>query len=174
MWNETIEEKYNQLLRRYEILNADYDKLKEKYEKTDDELMRANYKIQYELEPRLKTERRNYDNYVLSGGSSCFTTGMNGGCGLDCKGFGTQSGCSEILSDIEDKELLKYYEEHEAFDGNPIIRKELIGVRELAEDVYQADVTYCHKCINALLKQKNNINQTIDFYKSVIKKGYQK
>lgn len=171
MWNETIEEKYERLLRKYNNLQNDYERLQKKYNKVDDELSSANHRIQYELEPRLKTEKASYDSYVLSGGSGCFATGMNGGCNLDCSGFGEEDGCREMLSGITNEELFKYYQEHEAFDGKPIIREELLN-RGLEKEVGYADNVYCEQVITKYEKDIENINYWKTFYEDVLENGY--
>lgn len=73
-----IEEKYENLKYKYEKLQRKYDDLKDRFKKT----YSANFRIRHELEPRIKSERNAYDNYVLNGGNSCFSNGINGGCGF--------------------------------------------------------------------------------------------
>lgn len=172
MWGNTIEEKYENLKYKYEKLQKEYADLRENYKKIDDELYHANFRIKHELEPRIKSEQRSYDNYILSGGDSCFAQGMNGGCGTQCPHFGQEDVCSKIVYDISDEELLRYYIENEAFDSVPIVRETLIG-RGLEEKVKNIDDEYCRQCIEDLNKKIEGTKQTIELYQKVLENGYQ-
>lgn len=172
MWESTIEEKYESLLRKYNRLEEKYSELQKNYNNLDDELSSANHRIRYELEPRLKSERASYDNYVLSGGNSCFAQGMNGGCNLDCGGFGEEDGCSEMLSEVSNEELFEYYQKHEAFDGKSIIRQELLD-RGLNKEVGYADNVYCEQCISYYDAEIAKINASKSFYEEILNNGYQ-
>lgn len=172
MWDNSIEEKYENLKYKYEKLQREYEGLKRDHRKTDDELYSANFRIKHELEPRLQSERNAYDRYVLSGGDSCFSQVMNGGCGVQCPNFGEEENCQEVISEITNEELLKYYIENEAFDSAPIVRKELIK-RELEKEVKSIDEQYCRQCIEDLNKKIESTRQTIKLYEKVLIDGYQ-
>lgn len=172
MWGDSIEEKYENLKYKYEKLQKEYDDLKERFEKTDDELYSAKFRIEHELEPRLKFERNAYDNYVLSGGNSCFSQRMNGGCGIQCPNFGQEENCREVISEISNEELLKCYTDNEAFDGISVIREELIN-RELEKEVENIDDQYCKQRIKELNKRIEDTKQTIELYRNVLVNGYQ-
>ena len=147
MYGNTIEERYENLKYKYEKLQREYEDLKREHRKTDDELYSANFRIKHELEPRIQSERNAYDRYILSGGDSCFSQGMNGGCGLS------------------NEELLKYYVDNEAFDSVPIVRKELIN-RGLEKEVESIDKQYCRQCIEDLNKKIDGTKQTIKLYEN--------
>lgn len=172
LWSGSIEERYENLKYKYEKLQKEYDDLQERFKKTDDELYRANFRIKHELEPRIKSEMNVYDNYVLSGGDSCFSQGMNGGCGIQCPNFGQEENCRELISEMSNKELLKYYTDNEAFDCIPVIREELID-RELEKEVRNIDDQYCRQCIADLNKKIEGTKQIIELYQNVLVNGYQ-
>ncbi len=92
------EDAYNDLLRLYKRLQNNYDELKEKYNILQDKYEESEHRISYELEPRLVVERKNYDSFVINGGSDiCFRNGMNGTCGEDCELFGTKDECKNQM-----------------------------------------------------------------------------
>lgn len=172
MWGDSIEEKYENLKYKYEKLQKEYDDLEDRFRKTDDELYSANFRIKHELEPRIKSERNAYDNYVLSGGNSCFSHGMNGYCGIQCSHFGQEENCREVISEMSNEELFKYYTNNEAFDCIPVIREELID-RELEKEVRSIDDQYCKQCIEDLNKKIEGTKQTIELYQNILANGYQ-
>lgn len=51
---------------KYLTLKEEYDKLQELYKQQERELDKANYQIKTELEPRIASERRSYDCWVIS------------------------------------------------------------------------------------------------------------
>ena len=51
---------------KYLTLKDEYDKLHEQYRELDRKLDKANYQIKTELEPRIASERRSYDCWVIS------------------------------------------------------------------------------------------------------------
>ncbi len=58
------EEKYDDLLVKFNRLERKYEELEEKYDKQYDELSHANFVIKTELEPRIQQEHRAYDRWV--------------------------------------------------------------------------------------------------------------
>ena len=62
----TIEEEIYYWKDKYLTLKEEYDKLQELYKQQERELDKANYQIKTELEPRLASERRSYDCWVIS------------------------------------------------------------------------------------------------------------
>lgn len=60
------EHKYNNLFYDYQKLKTQYAELKEDYEKLQDDLSSANFKLETELEPRIRREKRAYDNWVTN------------------------------------------------------------------------------------------------------------
>lgn len=172
MYGGSIEERYDNLKYKYEKLQREYEDLKREHRKTDDELYSANFRIKHELEPRIQSERNAYDRYILSGGDSCFSQGVNGGCGFQCSNFGEEENCKEVISEITDEELLKYYVDNEAFDSVPIVREELIN-RELEKEVKSIDEQYCRQCIEDLNKKIDSTKQTIKLYENILVNGYQ-
>jgi seryl-tRNA synthetase len=60
------EQKYNDLLCKYERLKRKYEELEERYNKLDLELDSANFRIRNELEPRIRAEKRAYDAWVTN------------------------------------------------------------------------------------------------------------
>lgn len=172
MYGNTIEERYENLKYKYEKLQREYEDLKREHRKTDDELYSAKFRIKHELEPRIESEKRSYDNYILSGGDSCFGQGMSGGCGFQCPSFGEKDNCKEVISEMTNEELLKYYTDNEAFDSISIVREELIN-RGLEKEVKKIDGQYCKQCIEDLNKKICSIKQTIKLYEDVLEKGYQ-
>jgi len=63
---EYWEEKFNDLLRNYRRLERKYEDLENKNNKLYDELYHANFRIDQELEPRIRQEKRSYDNWVTN------------------------------------------------------------------------------------------------------------
>jgi len=94
---ETLQQNYNDLYWKYDNLLDKYHKLKEEYNKTCNKLDSANFKINTELEPRIKNEQRNYD-------------GMSGKCGYECSIFGNKSECFENITTEE--QILDTYENY--------------------------------------------------------------
>ena len=172
MYSDTIEEKYENLKYKYEKLQKEYGDLQREYRKTDDKLYSANFRIKHELEPRIQSERNAYDRYILSGGDSCFSQGINGGCGFHCSNFGEEENCKEVISEITNDELLKYYTDNEAFDSVPIVREELVS-RGLEKEVKSIDEQYCRQCIEDLNKKIFGTKQTIKLYENFLVNGYQ-
>lgn len=108
---DRLEEKYDNLYRRYDRLLDSYRDLEKKYENTYNELDLANFKIRNELEPRIKSEQRSYDSWATSGGGDeCFQNGMNGHCGYGCSIFGDKPKCFENITSEE--EVLDIYENY--------------------------------------------------------------
>lgn len=171
MWGDTIEEIYENLKYKYEKIQREYEDLKRELRKTDDELSSANFRIKHELEPRIESERRSYDNYILSGGDSCFRQGMSGGCGFQCPNFGEEENCKEVISEMSNEELLKYYTDNEAFDSILIVREELIN-RGLKKEIKDIDEKYCKRCIEDLNKNIESTKQTIKLYEDILANGY--
>jgi len=62
----TIEEEIYYWKDKYLTLKEEYDKLQELYKQQERELDKANYQIKTELEPRIASERRSYDCWVIS------------------------------------------------------------------------------------------------------------
>lgn len=60
------EQKYNDLLYKYERLQRKCEDLEERCRKLDLELDSANNRIRSELEPRIQAERRAYDRWVTN------------------------------------------------------------------------------------------------------------
>ncbi len=58
------EEKYDDLLREYRRLERKNEELESKLSKARDELYSAEFKIRNELEPRIASKRRAYDNWA--------------------------------------------------------------------------------------------------------------
>lgn len=172
MWCDSIEEKYESLKYKYEKLQKEYNDLQERYRKTDDELSNANFRIKHELEPRIKSERNSYDRYILSGGDSCFSRGMNGDCGTQCSHFGQEEKCKDVISEMSNEELLEYYASNEAFDCISVIRDELCN-RELSKEVSDIDDQYCKQCIERLTKKFESTKAVIEFYQEILENGYQ-
>jgi hypothetical protein len=107
---------YDALLRKYEYRGRRIQELEDTINKLEENLSSANFKIDTELEPRIKREKQSYDEYVTSGGSdSCFNAGINGKCGVKCPDFGSKDECCiesyliEYLNDnnIEHREDIK-------------------------------------------------------------------
>lgn len=171
MYSDTIEEKYENLKYKYKKLQRKYEDLQREYRKTDDKLYSANFRIKHELEPRIQSERSAYDCYILSGGDSCFSQVMNGGCGFHCSNFGEEENCKEVISEMTNDELLKYYKDNEAFDSVPIVREELVS-RGLEKEVKSIDEQYCRQCIEDLNKKIDGTKQTIKLYENVLLNGY--
>lgn len=73
------EEKYNDLVWRYGDRGSMIDKLNTKVSMLESKLDSAEYKINTELEPRIKQENDSYDTYVTSP-----SYGMPEGCRQDC------------------------------------------------------------------------------------------
>jgi len=83
--------------------------------KINNKLVDAEWKIDKELKPRIESEKRSYDNWVLSGGSDdCFRNGMNGNCGPRCSVFCERPECTDELSN---EQLLEYYIENDACEN---------------------------------------------------------
>ena len=51
---------------KYLTLKEEYDKLQEDYRNLDKNLDKAEYKLRTELEPRIASERKSYDCWVIS------------------------------------------------------------------------------------------------------------
>lgn len=103
------EEKYDNLKRKYDRLYDSHNELERRNRKTEDELYEANWKVKHELEPRIESEHRSYDSYVLSGGGDeCFSNGMSGNCGVDCSIFGDKPECYDSFTTEE--QVLELYE----------------------------------------------------------------
>jgi len=51
---------------KYTNLQKAYDKLEDLYKRQSGELQEAEYKLKTELEPRIKSEKRSYDCYIVS------------------------------------------------------------------------------------------------------------
>lgn len=97
---------------------------------------------------------------------------MNGGCGFQCPNFGQEENCKEVISEMSNEELLKYYTDNEAFDSVSIVREELIN-RKLEKEVKSIDEQYCRQCIEDLNKKIEGTKQTIKLYEDVLVNGYQ-
>lgn len=103
-----LEKRIDNLRRNYDHLRNEYNKLQEKYDNTYNKLSSANFKIETELEPRIKQEQRSYDVYVTNGGGDeCFQSGISGSCGYDCHIFGEKPECFE---NVKREEILYIYE----------------------------------------------------------------
>ena len=88
---DVSQEDYNDLLRQYNKLEFNYDKLYDKYLKLKSDLENSEFKIKSELEPRINAEKKQYDSYVLNGGSDiCFRNGTAGMCNDLCELYGTK------------------------------------------------------------------------------------
>lgn len=61
-----LQEKYDDLLWEYRKLKREYEKLQQKCRASEDELHAANFRISQELEPRIKQEKRAYDNWLAN------------------------------------------------------------------------------------------------------------
>lgn len=105
---EKWEEKYDRLERKYDRLSNSYSELERRFNKSEDELREANWKVKYELEPRIKNEHRSYNDYVISGGSDeCFRSGMSGKCGVECPIFGEKAECYDSFT--KEEQILELY-----------------------------------------------------------------
>lgn len=63
---EDLELKYKDLLYEYNKLRNMYNNLKCDFNKLNDKLWDANFKIENELEPMIKSKNRSYDNWVTN------------------------------------------------------------------------------------------------------------
>lgn len=136
----SLEERYNDLKWSYSDLLSKFHRLQEEKSKVDSKLNSAEHRIHNELEPRIEQEHKNYDSYVLSGGSDpCFSNGMSGNCGVKCEAFGSKEECF----DRSDEELIKIYEEGYSQDKIKEIFIELgksdIVLRLLEDDLFGID-----------------------------------
>lgn len=59
-------EKYEELLSEYRSLQRKYNDLQVKYDESLDKLYSAKFRIENELEPRIKSEKRAYDNWATN------------------------------------------------------------------------------------------------------------
>jgi hypothetical protein len=155
---ERWEEKYDYIKGKYDRLCDSYSELEKKFNKTESELQEANWKVKYELEPRIESEHRSYDSYVLSGGSDeCFSNGMSGNCGVKCSIFGDKSECYEKFTTEED--ILWVYEEY----GETKYLSEIIDKMGLREKVKELDRKYyieqIKKCKETIKKLENELNK---------------
>ena len=149
---EIWEQKYDNLKYRYDNLSNKYEDVRNRLNKTEDELSDANYKVKYELEPRIQSENRSYDSYVLNGGSDeCFSNGMSGNCGVECSIFGDKIECYDSFSTEE--QILELYET----EATTNILMELIvkmGLQEKCKDIdrklYQEDINIHKEAIRKL------------------------
>jgi len=155
---DRLEEKYDNLYRRFDRLSYSYRDLEKKYNSTYDELNSAESRIHNELEPRIEQEHKSYDSYVLSGGSDpCFQNGMSGNCGMKCEAFGSKEECF----DRSDEELIKIYEEGYSQDKikNIFIEsgKPNIVLRLLKDDVLDIDDEILRlKLVRGQINEKRN------------------
>jgi len=108
---DTLQENYNNLHYKYNNLLDKYYDLNRKNNKLILELDSAKYKIHNELEPRIKSEQKSYDSYVLNGGEDkCYQNGMSGNCGYNCSIFGERLECFENVNTEE--QILDIYENY--------------------------------------------------------------
>jgi len=108
---DTLQENYNNLHYKYNNLIDKYYDLNRKNNKLILELDSEKYKIHNELEPRIKSEQKSYDSYVLNGGSDqCYQNGMSGNCGYKCSIFGEKPECFENVTTEE--QILDIYENY--------------------------------------------------------------
>ena len=108
---DTLQENYNNLHYKYNNLLDKYYDLNRKNNKLILELDSAKYKIHNELEPRIKSEQKSYDSYVLNGGEDeCYQNGMSGNCGYKCSIFGEKLECFENVT--TEKQILDIYENY--------------------------------------------------------------
>ena len=121
------------------------------------ELDSAKFKIHNELEPRIKTEQKSYDSYVLNGGSDqCYQNGMSGKCEYDCSIFGEKLECFENVTTEE--QILDIYENY----INTGYVLDLIKEHGLEEKAKEIDS-------NILIKQMNVHQREIDkLYKELL------
>lgn len=101
--------------------NSTIEKLQNDLIKSDDKLNSAEFRIHNELEPRIESEKRSYDNWVISpeahmseDDATCLHYYEIDECGSGCPIFGNIQECTENLSD---KELLKEYIENDAIES---------------------------------------------------------
>jgi len=140
---DRLEEKYNNLYRRFDRLSDSYRDLEKKYNNTYNELSSAESRIHNELEPRIKQEHESYDSWVTSGGGDeCFNNGMNGHCGYGCSIFGDKIECFENATSEET--ILEIYENY--VDTGYIL--ELIRNHNLAEKAKEIDKKSIENRIN--------------------------
>lgn len=108
---EYWEQKYKDLVYYYDKRGYTIEDLNNQLRKAEEKLSSAEYKIEYELNPRIKQEERSYDAYVTSGGSDeCWSNGQGGRCGFQCTCWGSKNECFE---DITKEDLLYAYAEIE-------------------------------------------------------------
>lgn len=87
----TTSREYKEMVRNRNYWRDAFYKLKDENDRTENKLSDAEFKIQSELEPRIKREEKGYDMFVLSGGSNiCDSTGIMGGCGENCEWYDTK------------------------------------------------------------------------------------
>lgn len=124
-----LEMKYRRLSRNYDEIEEKYEAAQEELKNARDELYSARQRIDNELEPRIKKEKDEYDDFKLRGSNPCFGAALDGACGLNCcDGFGSTEKCKELLMYvITDKELVKWSKTHEKelMIAQEIINREL-------------------------------------------------
>lgn len=147
------EERANYWKNSYYNLESAHDKLKRANDSVASKLTSAEYKINTQLKPRIKQEEKAYDSFVTGGGgNACFQEGLNGNCGFNCSGFGSEDECQIIFESITDKELLTAYDE-----GIESLVDE-IESRGLQVKMYLIDIAlYKSKIKNQKIAIKNSI-----------------
>jgi len=126
-------DRYENLLYSYRNRGNRIYELESKIGKIQNNLDSAECRIHNELEPRIKQEQKNYDNYVLSDhGDECYNNGMNGHCGFECSIFGDRAECFENIKSEE--EILNIYENYVS-DGYILELVEEYGLQEKAKEI---------------------------------------
>jgi len=106
---DTWEEKYNDLLWSYRKRGDRIDELEKESQIMYSNLSHAEFRIETELEPRIKREENSYDVWATNGGSDeCFYNGMGGKCGVECSIFGDKGECFENITSKEIDNIVTY------------------------------------------------------------------
>jgi len=161
------EEKYDNLLYYYRQRGYKIEELQSKLNSIEEKLDSARFKIETELDPRIKSEQNNYDSWVTSGGSDdCFRNGDSGRCGLECNVF--QDGDCEYLEEISDNVILEAYREYEVYEeeiDHRGLKKERLNI-DLEE--YNKEISDIAKRLIHLKEGKDDVKKELDKVKKMI------
>jgi len=104
---DRLESRISDLKRSIGRYRDEINSLKTKLYESEMQLDNANYRIREELEPRISSEKKSYDNWVLGGGSDpCMRAGLDGNCGYEyCGAFGSKEYCFECFENMGEEEV---------------------------------------------------------------------
>lgn len=149
-------EKYDDLRYYYDKRGDKINKLEKENRKLYDNFSSAEFRIRNELEPKIQSERKSYDNYVSNGGGDmCFQIGMSGNCGYKCPNFGDKSECFE---DMKDEDFLYAYENY-INDGIILDYIEDLGLSEKAKEI---DIKLLKQRINSKQLELDKLNEELN------------